>query len=363
VTTPEPTQSKEKVPTSHSGIYRTNCLRSLLIDWDNTQLAASFLIIVLIGLSPLVVKSPYYMGIIILTVLYAYVGLAWNIVGGFAGQLLIGHISFFAFGAYTTIVLLNHYDISPWLGIPAAMIPAGLLGAFIAFLTLRYGLKLDYFALFTLALMVALGIIFSKIPFIGGAIGMWIPFRGESLAKMAFVSKVPYLYIALLLLTIGVLIHYLVYRSKLGKYMIAIREDEAAAAALGVNISLYKTAAVVLTAALSGMGGGFYVVYTTFVEPPLVFGLPFNVELLVAPIIGGRGTIVGPILGALLNKPVVELFRGWFAAERAGTTLILYGSFLMFFMLFMPRGVAGLFEKPYQKLRLRLLGKSEDRKE
>ncbi|MEW6405109.1 MAG: branched-chain amino acid ABC transporter permease [Chloroflexota bacterium] len=361
MTTPQMTQPQSE--NLSAGKYHHNWLRRLLLDWDKTQLAASFLIIFLIGLSPLLVESPYYMGIIVLTVLYAYIGLAWNIVGGFAGQLLIGHISFFAFGAYTTIALLNHFNISPWIGIPAAMIPAGLLGALIAFLTLRYGLKLDYFALFTLALMVVLGIIFSKIPFLGGAIGMWIPFRGESFTQMAFVSKVPYLYISLLLLIIGVVVHYWVYRSKLGKYMVAIREDEAAAAALGVNVGRYKTIAVVLTAALSGMGGGFYVVYTTFVEPPLVFGMPFNVELLVAPIIGGRGTIIGPILGALLNKPVVELFRGWFAAERAGTTLIIYGSFLMFFMLFLPRGVAGLLEKPYRKLRTRLLGKSEDGKE
>jgi branched-chain amino acid transport system permease protein len=180
---------------------------------------------------------------------------------------------------------------------------------------------------------------------------------------MSFVSRVPYLYIALLLLTIGVIIHFLIYRSKIGKYLIAIREDEAAAASLGVNISFYKTTAVVLTAALAGMGGGFYVVYTAFVEPPLVFGLPFNVELLVAPIIGGKGTIIGPILGAILNKPVVELVRGWFAAERAGLTLIIYGSLLMFFVLFLPNGVAGLIYKPYNKLRLRLLGRSEERKE
>ena len=362
MTTPQPTHSEQQSPSSIT-VRRSNWLRSILLDWDKTQLALSFLIILLIGLSPLFIDSPYLLGIVILTVLYAYVGLAWNIVGGFAGQLLIGHISFFAFGAYTTIALLNHYQISPWIGIPAAMIPAALLGAFIALTTLRYGLKLDYFALFTLALMVVLGIVFSKIPFLGGAIGMWIPFRGESWAMMSFVSKVPYLYIALLLLAIGVVVHYAVYRSKLGKYMIAIREDEAAAAALGVNISKYKTIALCLTAALSGMGGGFYVVYTTFVEPPLVFGLPFNVELLVAPIIGGRGTIVGPILGALLNKPVVEMVRGAFSAERAGTTLIIYGSLLMFFMLFLPRGVTGLLEKPHQKLRSYLLRKLESEKE
>jgi branched-chain amino acid transport system permease protein len=342
---------------------KKNWFFNLFLDWDKTQLAGSFLLIFLIGLSPLFITSPYYLGIVILTVIYAYIGLAWNIVGGFAGQLLIGHISFFAFGAYTTIALLNHFAISPWIGIPAAMIPAGLLGAFIALLTLRYGLKMDYFALFTLALMVILGIIISRIPFLGGAVGMWIPFRGESFVMMSFVSRVPYLYIALFLLTIGVIIHFLIYRSKIGKYLIAIREDEAAAASLGVNISFYKTTAVVLTAALAGMGGGFYVVYTAFVEPPLVFGLPFNVELLVAPIIGGKGTIIGPILGAILNKPVVELVRGWFAAERAGLTLIIYGSLLMFFVLFLPNGVAGLIYKPYNKLRLRLLGRSEERKE
>ena len=135
----------------------------------------------------------------------------------------------------------------------------------------------------------------------------------------------------------------------------AIRENEDGAKALGVNISRYKTIALLISAALNALAGGFYMVYTTFIDPPLVFGGPFNFELLIAPIIGGRGTVLGPILGAILNKPMVELVRGYFSVSRAGTTLMIYGLFLMVFILFLPRGVIGLLEPPYRKFRQRML--------
>jgi branched-chain amino acid transport system permease protein len=172
---------------------------------------------------------------------------------------------------------------------------------------------------------------------------------------MIFREKEPYLYIALFLLLAAVIVQYRVYRSKMGKYLFAIREDEMAAAALGVNTARYKATALLLTAAMEGIGGGFYVMYTTLVEPPLVFALGFNVELLTAPLIGGLGTLIGPILGAILNKPVVDLLRGSLAGIRAGTTLIVYGAFLIVFILFLPRGVAGLAHDVYQWFRRRYL--------
>ncbi len=328
-----------------------NLLRKIWMDWESVQLVLSLFIILLFAISPLFVKSPYYLGIIILTALYAYVGVAWNIAGGIAGQLLLGHITFFGLGAYTTILLLERLGVSPWIGIPAAAIPAALLGLFFSFLTLRYGLKLDYFALFTLAVMVVMAIIFSQLPFAGGAQGIWVSFRGESFEKMIFTSKVPYLYITLFLLLVGLLITYWIYRSKTGRYLMAIREDELAASCLGVNIARYKTIAVVLTAALEGIGGGVHVIYTTLVEPPLVFDLGFNVELIVSPLVGGLGTIVGPIIGALLNKPLVEILRGSLAGVRAGSTLIIYGVFLIGFILFLPKGITGLIHNLYLKLR------------
>jgi branched-chain amino acid transport system permease protein len=320
-------------------------------------LALSLLIVVLLGLSPLVIKAPFLRGIVILTVIYAYVGISWNIVAGFAGQLLIAHLIFFAAGAYTTIMLLEHLGVTPWLGIPAAALVAGLMGLVVSFITLRYGLKEDYFALFTIAVMVALSPLISKWKLAGEASGIYVMFEGVSFRNMAFVSKLPYLYIALGLLVIGMIVQYRVFRSKLGRYFLAIREDERAAEALGVNTALYKTIAVLIGSAMAGSAGGFYVMYTTFINPPQIFNLGINVEIaLVAPIIGGLGSLIGPVLGAILNKPSVELIRVWFTGQQtSGASLIVYGVFLIVFILFLPRGVAGWIEDgPYAWLRRRV---------
>src|SRR5690606_9872370 len=137
-----------------AGQPRQNWLRGVLADWDRVQILICFVLIAFAAVSPLFIKSPYFLGIVILATLYAFVGISWNIIAGFAGQILIAHISFLAVGAYTTIALLNNFGISPWLGIPLSAITAGLLGLAIALITLRYGLKADYFALFTIALMV-----------------------------------------------------------------------------------------------------------------------------------------------------------------------------------------------------------------
>lgn len=329
----------------------------VFIDWNKFQLALSLILLIVAALAPFYMKSDYYLNIVILTVLYAFVGLAWNIVGGYAGLLLFGFIPFFGLGAYTTVILLNHFYISPWAGIFIGTIPAMLLALLIAFLTLRYGLKEDYFLLFTMAVMVVLALIFSKIKMAGGAVGISISFVRSSLERMVFIEKAPYLYISVGLLLIGIVVNYLVANSKLGKYLIAIRENEDGAKALGVDISKFKTFALLISAALNALAGGFYMVYTTFIDPPLVFGGPFNFELLISPIIGGRGTILGPILGAILNKPMVELVRGYFSVSRAGTTLIIYGLFLMIFIIFLPKGIIGLFVKPYQRARQRVLAK------
>ena len=326
-----------------------NWFRGVLLDWDRTQMLICFTLVGLLALSPLFVRSPYYMGILILATIYAFIGISWNIVAGFTGQLLIAHIIFLAIGAYTTIVLFNYYLISPWVGILIAGLVAGLFGVVVAFITLRYGLKVDYFALFTIALMVALRTLFLKWEYVGGAVGMWFRLTNPSFDKMIFANKEPYLYIALGLVVIGLLVQYRIYRSKMGKYFLAIREDDDAASALGVNTSLYKMLAVVIGAAMAGVGGGFYMMYVTFIEPPQVFNLGLNVEIVMAgPIIGGLGSLAGPIVGALLNKPFAEIMRGTLAAGRSGSSLIVYGSFLILTVMFMPRGVTGVLHTIYR---------------
>ena len=332
------------------GPFRT-WLRSVFLNWDNTQMAICFFLLGLMALSPLFISSTYYMGIIILATIYAFIGISWNIVAGFTGQLLIAHIIFLAAGSYTTIVLYNYYGISPWFGILFAGVVAALLGAVVAFITLRYGLKVDYFALFTIALMVAMRTLFLKWDYVGGAVGMWFRLTEPSFEKMIFENKPPYLYIGLGLVLIGLLIQYFIYRSKMGKFFMAVREDEDAASALGVNTSLYKALAVIIGAAMAGVGGGFYVMYVTFVEPPQVFNLGLNVEIVMAgPIIGGLGSLAGPLVGALLNKPFAELIRGALVEGRSGISLIVYGSFLVLTVMFMPRGVAGVMHSIYKRI-------------
>ncbi len=325
-------------------------LSKILANWDTTQMLICFVIFGLIAISPLFVKSPYYMGIIILTTLYAFIGISWNIVAGFAGQLLIAHIIFLAVGAYTTMVLFDTYGISPWIGIPIAGLVSCGVGLIMAFITLRYGLKMDYFALFSIALMVALKTVFLKWKFVGGAVGLGLSLTNTGWQNMIFNSKLPYLYIALGLAVLGLIVQYAIFNSKIGKYFFAIREDEAAAAALGVNTSLYKTLSLAIGSAMAGIGGGFYAMYVTFIEPPQVFNLGLNVEIVMAaPIIGGLGSLAGPVLGSVLNKPLAELIRGLLSAERSGTTLIVYGSFLVLCIMFLPRGVTGLIQGVHAK--------------
>ena len=336
-------------------------LRDIFLDWDRTQMVICFLLVALLALAPLFIDSPYYLGIIILTTIYAFIGISWNIVAGFTGQLLIAHIIFLAIGAYTTVVLFNNFLISPWVGILIAGLVAGLCGIVVAFITLRYGLKMDYFALFTIALMVGLRTLFLKWDYVGGAVGMWFSLTDPSFDKMIFATKEPYLYIALGLVVIGLLVQYRIYRSKMGKYFLAIREDDDAASALGVNTSLYKTLSVVIGAFMAGVGGGFYMMYVTFVEPPQVFNLGLNVEIIMAgPIIGGLGSLAGPLVGALLNKPFAEIVRGSLAEWRSGSSLILYGAFLILTIMFMPRGVTGVLHVIYRKIINRFTDTNEE---
>lgn len=320
-------------------------------NWERTQLVISFLVVAIAAIIGFTTKSSYVLGIIILATLYAYIGITWNIVAGFAGQLLMAHVIFLGVGAYTTIILNNRYGVSPWIGLVASAVVAGILGLVVAFVTLRYGLKADYFALFTIALMVTLKTIFLKWKFVGGALGLGLQLGNTGWKNMIFATKQPYLMIALLILILGILIQYLIYRSKTGKYLVAIREDEAAAATLGVNTTLYKTLALVIGAMMAGIGGGFYVMYVTFVDPPQVFDLAFNVEIVMSsPIIGGLGSLAGPVLGAFVNKPLAELIRGLLSATTSGTSLIIYGSFLILTILFLPKGITGLLHRRYLRI-------------
>lgn len=332
----------------------SKALFEILTDWSKLQMAGSLLIVLLGYLSPLLIKSPYDLNMVVMTALFALAGLGWNIIGGFAGQLFIGFVSFFGVGAYTAMALLVNEGISAYYGILLGGLVAAFLGLLVALLTTRYGLKSDYLALFTVALFFMLGLAVTRFKYIGGASGLYLSFQQEMPSKMVYFQKESYLYVVMTMLLIGVIIHYLVHQSKLGRFLMAIREDEDAAAALGVNIARYKTYAILLGSAFGGVVGGFYAIYTNYISPPLVFSFSLNVEMLIGTILGGRGTIIGPLLGTMLNKPSSEMLRSALSGE-IGLTLIGYGLFLMVFIIFLPSGIVGLIEKPYERFRRNLI--------
>jgi branched-chain amino acid transport system permease protein len=295
-------------------------------------------------------KGEYYLHIMILILMYAYLATAWNILGGFAGQHSLGHSIFLGTGAYASTILFLTWRISPWLGMWVGAVVAALLGWFIGYLCFRYGLRGPYFALVTIALAEAALYLVTNIKALGGARGLEIPWVGDSLRYMQFSSKAGYYYIALGLAAAGIVLSAWLNRRRFGYYLVAVRENQEAAQALGVDLLGTKVRALVLSAALTAIGGTLYAQYFTYINPRSVFGEMPSVQILLFAIIGGLGTVWGPTIGALVLVPVAEFIRAQLGGSFAGASLLLYGAILMLVMLFMPRGIVGLADSIRQRL-------------
>jgi branched-chain amino acid transport system permease protein len=279
-----------------------------------------------------------FLHVMIMAFLYAYLGSCWNILCGYGGQFSIGHSVFFGIGAYTSTLLFMRLGISPWLGMLAGGILAALVGLGFGFLTFRFGLKGHFFALATIALCKGMEIIALNWDFVGGAAGLVIPPHDPSFVVFQFDKKVPFYYIMYGLMLLSILVVFLVNRSKLGLYLAAIREDEAAAQALGVTLVKYKIYAIVLSAFLTGLGGTFFAQYLTYIDPTFTIGIGMSIEIIVRPILGGVGTVMGPILGAFILDPLAELSRN-FLGGYTGAHMVSYGILLIVCCLFMPNGI------------------------
>jgi branched-chain amino acid transport system permease protein len=297
--------------------------------------------------------NQFQLSIAILILYWALLGAAWNLMGGYAGQFSFGHAAFYGIGAYTSTMLLTKLGLTPWLGMLAGAGLAGLFGIAMGYLTFRYGLKGPYFALATFAFAELLRLISSELRFINTSIGIHLPLTGgDSWWRLQFEdSPQNYFYAITLLFFLGYLIKISLVHSKLGYYLQAIREDEEAAAALGVNLMRYKVTAVAISGALTAIGGSFFAQYFFFISPELVFGVPISIDILLGPIIGGTGTIWGPLVGALFVTPLGELTRALirtppgflsFIEGRSGLDVMLFGAILIAVILFMPNGIVGL---------------------
>jgi branched-chain amino acid transport system permease protein len=282
--------------------------------------------------------SSTWQNLLITVFYYAFLGQAWNILGGYTGQLSLGHAAFFAIGAYTSAVLAIHYSISPWLGMFVGAALAALISLGIGYLGFRFGLRGFYFILLTLAAAEICRLIALHLPILGGYTGLFINFTPNPW-QFQFQGKIPYYYIALGFLVFASGVVWLIQRSKLGAYLVAIREDEDASEALGVDTFRYKMIAYSLSAALTALGGTFYAYFQYYLQPNTVLNLNHSVDIMIRPIVGGMGTILGPVLGSFLLELLGEFSRTYFAGATAGLTVVIYGILLVIVVLFLPRGV------------------------
>jgi branched-chain amino acid transport system permease protein len=319
--------------------------------------ALSAIILAVLLLAPLIADR-YLVSILILIFYFAYLGQAWNLMMGFAGQLSLGHALYVGVGAYVAALLWVYFGIGPWLGMIPAVAVAALLGAAIGWLGFRFSIEGVYFALLTIAFAEFTRIAFDHITVAGGAGGFFVPYQAERLGEWWNLRGGPLLfyYVGLVLAVGSVIFTAYLSRSRLGYHWLAVREDPQAARALGIDVFRAKMQAVLISSAMTAIGGVFYAFYYNALFPAQMFGIGRSIELVLAPIVGGIGTIFGPVIGAFVLTPLGEVLTT--VVERLGVNApgakaLFYGLTLMVIISVRPDGVwpwlarvCGLVDRP-----------------
>lgn len=280
----------------------------------------------------------------VMMVLYAtLLAQAWNILGGFGGQFSFGHAVFFGTGAYVQAIAQLQGGLNAWAALALAVAAAAAVGVFIGALTFRYGLKGSYFALVTLAFAEVFRIVALSVGFTGGGVGLMIPLA-ESAANLQFGSRKGYIGVMLGFVVAALLVTAWLRHSRFGARLQAVRDNEDAARAIGVDPLRTKLGAITLSGGFTGAAGAFYVQVFQYIDPSIAFGAHVSVEALVAAIVGGMGTLWGPVLGALVLHALSDLTRNLFGT-LPGINLVIYGVVLVLIVMFLPRGLAGLWDR------------------
>jgi branched-chain amino acid transport system permease protein len=278
----------------------------------------------------------------VLALFYAFIGQSWNIAGGFAGQLSFGHVVFFGAGAYASTILQVRFGVNPWIGLPVSAVAGGLVGWLIGYLSFRAGLRGSYFALITLAFAEMLRIIANSVEITGGGLGLLIPAK-PSVANFQFPERVGFYFLILVLVAVSIAIAIWLKHSRFGAQLAAIRENEDAARALGINVFSEKLKILILSGALGGMGGCFFSQYFLYIDPIIVFGVDKSVEMLLVSMIGGAGTVYGPLIGAVLLAAISDTAR--VVTNIQGLSLVIYGGLLILIIAFLPNGLIDLIQR------------------
>jgi branched-chain amino acid transport system permease protein len=313
--------------------------------------ALTALAIVLIAL-PQVVKSSFAIDIFIRILLFSFIGAAWNLMGGYAKQLSLGHAAYFGLGAYTSTIMQIDFGISPWIGMVAGGVVAAVASLPIGWLCFR--LRGPYFTIATIATAQALMLIFLKFrDFAWGAEGTTIPNLGSSPLMLQFETKASYYYVVLGLLALALAITYRIEQSWMGYYLVAIGEDEEAAEAIGVNAPRIKRDIYMISAFLTALAGTFYTQYIYFIDPATAFSFNISIEAALVSIVGGIGTLWGPVIGTVLLETTSALLQSWLGSSTGGIQLTVYALILMAVILWRPTGLMGFINDALQRRRER----------
>jgi branched-chain amino acid transport system permease protein len=295
---------------------------------------------VLVALFPLVVTRPTWQNAVILMLMTAQLGVAWNILGGYAGQVSLGHAAFFGTGAYVSSLLSLKLGLSPWLGMIAGGVTASLFSIVVGWPCFR--LRGHYFAMATIAVVEIVQAVVNGSEALGGAVGLYLPLTERGLAGFVFNrSKLPYHYIALALLALTLLVNWLVARSRAGYYLRAIKDEPDAARSLGVSLTRYKLYAIALSSFFAATGGTLYAQKELFVDPGSTLSTALSIKMALVVILGGVGTLFGPVLGAAVLTAIEEATRILFGGSGRGTDVVVYGLLIVLIAVYQPAGLMG----------------------
>ena len=297
-----------------------------------------FLCLILALIFPMLEKNPSHQNLAILVLMAAQLGVAWNIIGGYAGQVSLGQAAFYGLGAYTSTLLFTKLGLTPWIAIPVGGLVAVCISLLVGWSCFR--LKGHYFAMATIAVAEIIQNIFTNWEYAGAAVGLNLPME-EGWKTLIFSTKEPYYYLALglLLLTLGV--NYAIEKSFLGYYFRAIKDEPDAARSLGVNLSRYKQLAFAISSFFTALGGSLYAHKELYIDPGSVLHTGLSIKMALVSILGGVGTLFGPLLGAGILTLIEEGTRVIFGGSGRGTDLVIYALLIVLIAVYYPTGVLG----------------------
>ncbi|HUJ19722.1 MAG TPA: branched-chain amino acid ABC transporter permease [Nitrospirota bacterium] len=314
------------------------------------QIIAGLATLLLLIFFPLVVRQSFHIHVMILVFMFAMLGVAWNIMGGYAGMYSFGQAAFFGIGAYTSSYLSVVYGVNPWIGLVAGGCAAALVAAAIGYPCSK--LRGHYFAIASIAFAEIVRIVFNNWKAVGAAEGLSLSMQNESFANFLFnSSKLPYYYIMLVFLLISLAVSYFVATSKMGYYFRAIKESHQIAGSLGVDVVLYRLIAIMTSAFLSAMAGTFYAQYILYIDPGSVMLLATSIQIVLIAMLGGAGSIMGPVIGAAILIPASEYTRVTLGYKGTGMDMVIYGLLITLISMYYPEGVWKLLARIGRKMK------------